>query len=263
MPETLAFSKPPELSSDDASGTVPPHTSGVPQGSKDTISNRRTTITRQAVADEFIEFPVIETSQPTVPGRRRRRIPTVKFLMVLVTFAWPILIVAIFLGMVYFVPDVKAPERNRLVDGRIVTSQDTTPLFKQIASLVTVIYAMSMVVLLVIWFATNEGRAPVGPDIPATTSSSRQYPGNAGVPNSDRLIRGAIVGICTVGGVIVGCIVGFFAAHHFAFFGGFALIGEPYSPARDSLVPGHMLLCGILLGAAGFGVGWLINSFWE
>jgi predicted Zn finger-like uncharacterized protein len=55
-------------------------------------------------------------------------------------------------------------------------------------------------------------------------------------------------------GVIIGCVVGYFAAHHFAFFGGWALMGEPYSPARNSLVPGHMLLCALLLGAGGVGL---------
>lgn len=56
-------------------------------------------------------------------------------------------------------------------------------------------------------------------------------------------------------GTLLGCVIGFYAAHHFAFFGGINLIGEPYSPARDSLVPGHMLLCGGVLGISGFGIG--------
>jgi len=59
----------------------------------------------------------------------------------------------------------------------------------------------------------------------------------------------------TLSGVLLGCVVGFYAAHHFAFYGGFVLFAEPYSPARHTLVPGHMLLCGILLGLAGFGLG--------
>lgn len=63
----------------------------------------------------------------------------------------------------------------------------------------------------------------------------------------------------TIAGVLLGCFVGFFAAHHFAFFGGFVLMGSPYSPARYSLVPGHMLLCGILFGIAGFGIGHLLT----
>ena len=62
-------------------------------------------------------------------------------------------------------------------------------------------------------------------------------------------------------GASAGCVVGYFAAHHFAFYGGFALIGEPYSPARSSLVPGHMLLCGVLLGAIGVLSGFIQN--WE
>jgi DNA-directed RNA polymerase subunit RPC12/RpoP len=65
---------------------------------------------------------------------------------------------------------------------------------------------------------------------------------------------------CSLLGVALGCVVGNFAAHYFAFFGGFALMGEPFSPARYSLVPGHMLLCGILLGLAGFGIGWTIDK---
>jgi hypothetical protein len=61
--------------------------------------------------------------------------------------------------------------------------------------------------------------------------------------------------LTTTIGIAAGCVVGYFAAHHFAFFGGFALIGQPYSPARSSLVPGHMLLCGLLLGTIGLGLG--------
>jgi uncharacterized protein DUF4339 len=65
--------------------------------------------------------------------------------------------------------------------------------------------------------------------------------------------------ILTVIGIIAGAIIGFFAAHHFAFFGGLALLGEPYSPARYSLVPGHILLCAGLLGLVGFVIGWLLT----
>lgn len=56
-------------------------------------------------------------------------------------------------------------------------------------------------------------------------------------------------------GIVAGCVVGYFAAHHFPFFGGLALLGTPYSPARYALVPGHMLLCSVILGAAGCGLG--------
>jgi hypothetical protein len=65
--------------------------------------------------------------------------------------------------------------------------------------------------------------------------------------------------LCTITGILTGCVAGYFAAHHFAFFGGFLLFGKPYSPARSSLVPGHMLLCGILLGTIGLGLGVLIG----
>jgi hypothetical protein len=81
--------------------------------------------------------------------------------------------------------------------------------------------------------------------------------GNGDGPPKVNLLRRAI---WTILGVLVGCLVGFFAAHHFAFFGGMALHGTPYSPARYALVPGHMLLCGILLGLAGFGIGWTIDQ---
>ena len=67
-----------------------------------------------------------------------------------------------------------------------------------------------------------------------------------------------------IGGV-VGGIFGSYAAHHCALFGGFNLMGVPYSPARYALVPGHVVLCGILLGLfcggmlglIGFIVGWI------
>ena len=69
----------------------------------------------------------------------------------------------------------------------------------------------------------------------------------------------ALPALTTTLGIGIGCVTGYFAAHHFAFFGGFALLGQPYSPARSSLVPGHMLLCGILLGLLGLGLGVLFT----
>jgi hypothetical protein len=38
------------------------------------------------------------------------------------------------------------------------------------------------------------------------------------------------------------------------------LFGTPYSPARYSLVPGHMLLCATLMAAAGFGWALLLET---
>jgi hypothetical protein len=62
----------------------------------------------------------------------------------------------------------------------------------------------------------------------------------------------------TILGVIFGCIVGFFAAHYFPFFGGLAMtLGQPFSPARYGLVPGHILLCVSLFGGFGLVVGLL------
>jgi hypothetical protein len=67
------------------------------------------------------------------------------------------------------------------------------------------------------------------------------------------------VALFTITGILTGCVTGYFAAHHFAFFGGLLLLGAPYSPARSSLVPGHMLLCGMLLGILGLGLGVVKN----
>jgi hypothetical protein len=53
--------------------------------------------------------------------------------------------------------------------------------------------------------------------------------------------------------------VGYLSAHHFALYGGFVLMGKPGSPARQSLVPGHILLWALLLGGAGFLVGWVLD----
>ncbi len=60
-------------------------------------------------------------------------------------------------------------------------------------------------------------------------------------------------------GAIVGCAAGYYFAHHAPLFGGLYMLGMPYSPARDTLVPGHVLLCGILCGLLGLGAGCLIR----
>jgi predicted RNA-binding Zn-ribbon protein involved in translation (DUF1610 family) len=65
----------------------------------------------------------------------------------------------------------------------------------------------------------------------------------------------------TIAGIGLGCIVGYFSAHYFAIFGGFQLLGNPHSPARDQLVPGHMLLWALLLGVAGLGLGFLMDGW--
>jgi len=61
-------------------------------------------------------------------------------------------------------------------------------------------------------------------------------------------------------GVVIGCIVGYFAAHHFALWGGWVLLCEPYSRGRDSLVPGHVLFFAVALGAIGFAVGYYLDK---
>lgn len=64
----------------------------------------------------------------------------------------------------------------------------------------------------------------------------------------------------TIGGILCGAVIGFLSAHHFALWGGFALIGQPYSPARSSLVPGHIMFFSVVLGAIGYAIGNSKNS---
>lgn len=75
---------------------------------------------------------------------------------------------------------------------------------------------------------------------------------------------------CGIGlGIACGCVIGYYAAHHFPFYGGFAVtFGEPFSPARSKLVPGHMLLCSVVLsllmsfacGVVGYLIGWAFDK---
>jgi hypothetical protein len=55
-------------------------------------------------------------------------------------------------------------------------------------------------------------------------------------------------------------IIGFYAAHHFALWGGLALIGFPYSPARYSLVPGHVAVFSLVFTVFGMLPGVLISK---
>ncbi len=64
--------------------------------------------------------------------------------------------------------------------------------------------------------------------------------------------------VTSILGILAGAFIGVFAAHHFPFYGGIAMLGAPYSPARSSLVPGHMLLCGVVLGSVGLAAGLLL-----
>ena len=64
-------------------------------------------------------------------------------------------------------------------------------------------------------------------------------------------------------GCCLGVPIGYKSAHHFALFGGFNLLGEPNSPARDSLVPGHIAIFAGFFAIFGFLVGFLsILSYW-
>ena len=67
-----------------------------------------------------------------------------------------------------------------------------------------------------------------------------------------------ICSFASIGGCFGG-VVGLFAAHYFALWGGFVLMGEPGSLARWSLVPGHMALIGSIFSITGGLVGWLFT----
>jgi len=60
--------------------------------------------------------------------------------------------------------------------------------------------------------------------------------------------------LCLIG-VIGGAMAGQYLAHHAPLFGGINMMGEPGSPARQSLVPGHVALLGTLGGIAGLLLG--------
>jgi hypothetical protein len=64
----------------------------------------------------------------------------------------------------------------------------------------------------------------------------------------------------TILGIFAGCVVGYFAAHHFALWGGLALLGQPYSPARSTLVPGHVGFFAVVLGVIGFAAGYTLDK---
>lgn len=66
--------------------------------------------------------------------------------------------------------------------------------------------------------------------------------------------------IMLVFGIIVGSFIGYYSAHHFALWGGLALYGQPYSPARQSLVPGHMLFFGAIVGCASYYIAGYLND---
>jgi hypothetical protein len=72
--------------------------------------------------------------------------------------------------------------------------------------------------------------------------------------------RATMKGVFAGGGIVLGCIVGYFAAHYFPLWGGLAMLGEAHSQARDSLVPGHIALCAVTFGAFAFGIAHLKNA---
>lgn len=60
----------------------------------------------------------------------------------------------------------------------------------------------------------------------------------------------------TVGGGLLGGVVGFLLAHYYPLWGGMAMMmGEPFSPARSSLVPGHVVVFFLVFGGIGYAIG--------
>ena len=60
-------------------------------------------------------------------------------------------------------------------------------------------------------------------------------------------------------GLVIGAELGFLAAQLFPLWGGWLMMGEPYSPHRYQLVPGHVAVFAALFGVVGFGAGWLLD----
>jgi hypothetical protein len=101
------------------------------------------------------------------------------------------------------------------------------------------------------------GAPPLLPDCPMApidTSPQQNAPRRSvkHLPQIDKLEATIWQVVEALLGIVVGCVCGYYAAHHFPFWGGIVMMGAPYSPARSSLVPGHMLLCSLILGGIGF-----------
>lgn len=65
----------------------------------------------------------------------------------------------------------------------------------------------------------------------------------------------------SLGGVVFGCLLGRQSAQSFPVFGGILMLSDPGSQARETLVPGHMLLWAVILGIAGLGIGYVMDRF--
>jgi hypothetical protein len=78
-----------------------------------------------------------------------------------------------------------------------------------------------------------------------------------------RAKRTAFQQACGLGimGAAVGAVLGYFSAHYFPLWEGFlTAIARPHSPARASLVPGHMLALGVLFGVSAFALTYLARK---
>ena len=93
----------------------------------------------------------------------------------------------------------------------------------------------------------------VSDDDAPTSSEYKPLPSAVSRPSIVGLISGVIMGI-------VGIPVGYLLAHHAPLYGDFVsrVRAEPFSLARESLVPGHIALCSIGLAAIGFFVAYLL-----
>jgi len=90
--------------------------------------------------------------------------------------------------------------------------------------------------------------APRGP-----TAARRALPSPGGVSEgNDSGSVALLVGV----GVALGCAVGLVASQYFPIFGGFEKLGEPWSPARKSLIGIHVL------GLGATGAGLAVLSVW-
>jgi hypothetical protein len=92
------------------------------------------------------------------------------------------------------------------------------------------------------------------------SSANERLQDVAGFVAQQKGIRTTLKAAFAIGGILLGAFIGYLAAHNFPLWGGFAMLGEAHSRARDSLVPGHIAVCALVLGIIGFGIAHLKNA---
>lgn len=85
-------------------------------------------------------------------------------------------------------------------------------------------------------------------------------------PNSDRIIAMlcrpnvlVTAAIGAVAGLACGVVIGVWLSQYHPIFGGLAVMGQPWSPARMSLIGVHVITLGVISTIAGTGIGVLLG----